>query len=95
MADIAVKENPDEERFEIAVDGELAGFTVYQERGNNYALLHTEIDDRYAGQGLGSILIRHTLDDLRSRGIGVLPYCPFVRAFLAKNRDYADLAKPI
>jgi predicted GNAT family acetyltransferase len=54
-------------------------------------LLHTEVADEYGGRGLATELIRATLDDARTRGRHVLPYCPFVKGFLAKNPDYADL----
>ncbi|MFI7588042.1 GNAT family N-acetyltransferase [Spongisporangium articulatum] len=94
MADITVRENPAENRFEITVDGALAGFTAYELRGETYALMHTEIGEEFGGQGLGSTLIRSTLDDLRGRGKQVLPYCPFVRKFMVKNPDYAELVPP-
>lgn len=86
-----VRENAAQHRFEIRVDGELAGFTVYQEQGDPLSFVHTEIDPRFEGQGLGSILIRQALDTVRARGGTVLPYCPFVKHFIAKHPEYLDL----
>ena len=86
-----VRENTAEQRFEIWVDGELAGFTTYEEHGSRLSFMHTEIDGRFGGRGLGSILIRETLDAVRARGGEVLPYCPFVKAFILKHPDYLDL----
>ncbi|MDO7868816.1 GNAT family N-acetyltransferase [Nocardioides jiangxiensis] len=91
MSEIVVRENPSEHRYEIHVDGSLAGFTVYEPGDGLLAFVHTEIDEAYAGQGLAKILIRTTLDDVRSRGLAVLPFCPFVRGFIQKNADYVDL----
>ena len=91
---VTVAEAPDRERYEITVDGELAGFLEYRGRGATRALTHTEVDDRFEGQGLGSTLIRETLDDVRRRGMHVLPVCPFVKAFLDRHDDYLDLVEP-
>src|SRR3977135_3248507 len=78
-------------RYEIDVDGELGGFSVYEALNSQLAFVHTEIDPKFGGQGLGSILVREALDDVRSRGIGVLPFCPFVHGFIDKHPEYLDL----
>ena len=89
-----IRENVAEHRFEIWVADELAGFTVYQGLGQTLSFVHTEIDDRFGGQGLGSALIRSALDSVRARGAAVLPYCPFVKRFIEKHPDYLDLVPP-
>ena len=86
-----VRENEAEHRFEIWIDGELAGQTVYQGTGPTLPFVHTEIDERFGGQGLGSVLIREALDTVRARGGQVLPHCPFVKRFIEKHPDYLDL----
>ena len=86
-----VRDNPEEERFEISVDGKLAGFSVYRLARDRIAFMHTEVDDEFAGQGLAKVLVAHALDEVRGRGLGVLPFCPFVRGFISKNPDYLDL----
>lgn len=50
-----------------------------------------KIDGSFSGQGLGGALIRYALDDARQKGLAVIPYCPFVREFIAKHEDYLDL----
>jgi uncharacterized protein len=89
-----VRENVAEHRFEIWIDGELAGHTVYQGTGQVQPFVHTEIDDRFGGRGLGSVLIREALNSVRARGGQVLPYCPFVKSFIQKHPDYLDLVPP-
>ena len=88
---IEVTDNPAEHRYEIHTDGELAGFVAYRERPEGLALTHTEMDDAFEGQGLGSKLVAATLDDLRSRGLEVLPICPFVRSYIERHPEYVDL----
>ncbi len=97
QAEPVVADAPERSRFEIHVDGRLAGFAQYQAKrqGDGPDLLvftHTEVDDAFAGRGLGSVLVRAALDDARSRGLPVRPDCPFVRAYVARHPDqYLDL----
>jgi uncharacterized protein len=88
---IEVTDDREAERFTIAVDGEPAGFAQYRDRGRAIAFVHTEIDDRFEGQGLGGRLVSAALDDVRSRGLAVLPFCPFVRGYIARHGEYLDL----
>jgi predicted GNAT family acetyltransferase len=88
---VVVADNPAESRFEIRVDGELAGFADYRDRRAGRAFTHTEVEAEYEGEGLASKLIRYALDDARSAGRKVLPFCPFVRSFIERHPDYADL----
>jgi len=89
--DTAVTDNPDDERFEITTGGELAGFAQYRRRPGLIAFVHTEVDPRFEGQGLGSRLIGEALDTARHEGLAVLPFCPFVNAYIQRHGDYADL----
>jgi predicted GNAT family acetyltransferase len=88
---VEVRDNPEEHRFEVQVDGELGGFLVYRQRPTLIALIHTEVDDRFEGQGLGSRLAAAALDSARERGLDVLPFCPFVNGYIEKHPEYVDL----
>ena len=89
--DLEVADNPDKARFEILADGELAGFVQYHLRGNEIALTHTETDDRFRGHGLAGRLVQSTLDAARERHLSVLPYCPYVRRWIAGHPAFVDL----
>jgi predicted GNAT family acetyltransferase len=91
MTERVVRDNEAEQRFEIWVDGDLAGFSRYQRMGTDYALTHTEIDDRFEGQGLGSALVSSILGTMREAGVKVLPYCPFVRSYIDRHPEHLDL----
>lgn len=86
-----VEHNPEQQRYEIWADGELAGGTDYYPFRDALAFTHTRIDAKFEGQGLGSTLVRSALDGVRSRGEQVLPFCPFVRGYIKKHREYVDL----
>jgi predicted GNAT family acetyltransferase len=83
-----VIDNSAENRYEVHVDGALAGFLEYRMVGDVIALVHTEVDDAYAGQGLGAQLAKFALDDAIARGIKVSPLCPFVAKYIDKHPEY-------
>lgn len=86
-----VTDNPAKMRYEIHEDGEVAGFITYAREGKVIIFLHTETDPRFRGDGLAGRLVRSSLDDARKRGLDVLPFCPFLRDWIAGHREYADL----
>jgi predicted GNAT family acetyltransferase len=89
-----VRNDPDNDRYVIVVDDELAGFTQYrlEQDGTTITFVHTEIDRRFEGQGLGSKLAAGALDDVRERGLQVVAECEFIAGYLERHRDqYADL----
>lgn len=90
-ASLAVSDNEQESRYELTRDGEVLGFLVYRSEPEHdrVVLVHTEVDPAYEGQGLGSVLVKGALDDLRERGVAVVPLCPFVRAYLRRHPEYA------
>jgi predicted GNAT family acetyltransferase len=92
--EVAVREVPERHRFEVTLGGGVAGFATYRRDGEAYAFLHTEIDPAFEGRGLGSALVSGALDQLRARGVSVIPYCPFVRQYIKDHPEYADLVPP-
>jgi predicted GNAT family acetyltransferase len=86
-----VHDEPDAHRFEIHVDGELAGFARYVRKGGRIYFVHTEIDPAFEGKGLGSVLASRSLDAVRSTGEPVVPLCPFIASFIERHPAYDDL----
>ena len=82
---ISVVKNYELNRFEIYSDGELAGFADFKIENQVISYTHTEIDPRFGGQGLGSQLIKETLDEALEQNLEVAPYCSFVSAYIKKN----------
>lgn len=89
--DTEVRKDEDRSRYELLLDGELVGIADYHDTGRALVFPHTEIDPRHRGKGLGEILVRGALDDVRAAGRTVVPSCWFVREFLDGNPAYADL----
>jgi predicted GNAT family acetyltransferase len=89
--DILVRDNPDLHRYEAVIDGEVAGFAVYERIEGLIAFIHTEVDEAYAGRGVATVLVQHSLDDARSKDLTVRPVCPFYTKYFAEHPEYADL----
>jgi predicted GNAT family acetyltransferase len=86
-----VRDNPADSRYEITVDDELAGFCAYVRSDDVVDITHTEVFTGREGQGVGSTLVSGALDDIRAQGLRVRPTCPFVRSYVERHTEYADL----
>ena len=90
-ATVDVTDNAEQDRYEIRLDGELAGFAQYTRRGGRTLFTHTEIDPAFGGHGLGSRLAAGALDAERAAGTPVVPICPFIRSYIDRHPAYVDL----
>jgi predicted GNAT family acetyltransferase len=92
MSEFTVADNPEHHRYEVrAEDGSVLGISAYQRDGDVEVFTHTEVDDSLEGEGVGSLLVRGGLDDVRAKGLKVRPLCPFVKAYIDRHPEYADL----
>lgn len=87
-----VTHNEAARRYELSVDGQVAGVANYRRDGNVIDFTHTEIVSSRRDEGLGSILVEAALDDAKRQSLSVLPHCSFVRQHIAEHPDqYAAL----
>ncbi|MFH8449616.1 GNAT family N-acetyltransferase [Streptomyces fungicidicus] len=92
----AVVERADaDRRYEILVDGRRAGLTAYRDLGVQRVFFHTEVDEAFAGQGLGPRLVQQALTDVRASGMRIVPVCPYVAKFLKRHDEFADITDPV
>ena len=89
MSDL-VTDNVDRRQFEMPLDGGLA-FVAYRRIGDALHLDHAEVPPALEGQGVGARLVKATLDEVRARGLKVVPHCGFVRAYMKRHGEYDDL----
>jgi predicted GNAT family acetyltransferase len=88
---VVVTDETERSRFIATVDGEQAGFIVYRLRPGLVALIHTEVDERFEGRGIGGRLARFALEQARAKGLEVLPFCPFVNEWMRRHPEFNDL----
>ncbi|QHO68443.1 GNAT family N-acetyltransferase [Marisediminicola antarctica] len=81
-----------ENRYLFSVDGEEVGLADYRVIGEQIHITHTEITPRLRGSGLGERMVRALLDTIRAdTDYRVVADCGFVREFLRRNPEYAEL----
>jgi uncharacterized protein len=88
----AVSNNAAQHRFELEVDGHVAA-AYYERTGDVITFEHTEVPAELGGKGIGSKLVKGALDQVRAEGLRVVAQCPFVKGWIGKHPDYADLLK--
>ena len=92
VSDYEVRDNADNHRFELLVDGEAAGLAMYRHRGDDIVVVtHSEIKPAFRGRGLGNELAQRTLELIRSRGQKVVPICPFFARYVEDHPEYDDI----
>lgn len=80
-------------RFELTFNGHLA-FINYGEFEDQIALVHTEAEPELAGTGAAAALVEKTLTSIKAEGKTVLPYCPYVFAFIRKHPEWKAIVAP-
>lgn len=87
--------NADLKRYEIQLDGEVAGFADYRVDGGDITFYHTEVDPIHRGKNLAAILMEATLKDVRKSfpNEKVVPTCSYVVKFMEKHPETQDLLK--
>ena len=89
--DVQIVDNPSANRYEGYVDGGLAGFVEYEREPGRLVLVHTEVDDAFEGQGVGSKLAAGVLDEIRRNGDVIMARCPFIARYISRHPEYGDL----
>lgn len=86
-----LQNDEDGNRYVLRSSGETVGLIEYRRDGDVLNLLHTEVLPQGQGQGLGTVLVREVLDDIRSHDLQIVATCPFVKRFLEDHSEYTDL----
>ena len=84
-------DRPDQRRYELTVDGTLAGWVTYALHGPRITFIHTEVLPAFTGRGLAQRLAQDVLDEARARGLRVRPLCPLIAAYVRSHPAYQDL----
>ena len=78
---------PEQERFEIRVDGYIAELT-YSLIGSTILFKHTGVPSELEGRGIGSKLAKAGLEYARTNGLKIQSICWFVSGYLQRHPEY-------
>jgi len=87
-----VRRNDEGGRYELVLDGEVVGIADFVMVGDVMVLPHTVIVPERRGEGLGDVLVQGVLADASERGNAVDPRCWFVREYLDRHPEAADVS---
>lgn len=91
-----VVHNPDRDRFELWVAGDLVGVLGYTTEVVNgqktITILHTVIYDEYTGHGLGTRLMRGAIEYVKDQHARLRPVCTFTKSYLDSHPGVVALA---
>jgi len=87
-----VRHNPALNRFELPIEGDAMAICVYRrDDEGRYVLLHTEVPDEFAGQGLAAALAKGLFAMARAQGFALVLRCPYMAAWYARHPEYGDV----
>lgn len=86
--------NAEQYRFEVR-SGSLLSKLDYRLGRTTIALVHTEVPEELQGQGIGSELVQGAMNHAKEKGLKVLPYCPFVAAYLSRHPEWDSIVGEI
>ena len=88
---VRVADDKERHRYEAYVDNALAAYATYELTSGGIVFLHTQTEPAFEGHGIASRLAETALDDVRARGLHVIPRCPFIAGYIQRHPAYADL----
>ena len=90
MSDYQIRDNQEEKRIEVQLEGRLAVIEYFRKDEKIY-FVHTEVPEELEGQGIASEMARFALELAREQGLKVVPRCPFVAAYIKRHSEYQPL----
>jgi len=91
---ITREDKPSGGRYVAHVEGKPEAEMTFSRAGEKILIIdHTGVPDELGGMGVGKALVEFMVMDVRSRGLKVIPLCPFTNATLRKHPEWQDILK--
>ncbi|UII75451.1 N-acetyltransferase [Flagellimonas sp. HMM57] len=82
--------NEEAKQFQFKIDGAVAKIEYIKAKEKIY-LTHTEVPRNYEGKGVGSELIKQTLEYIKAKDLTLVPLCPFVAMYIKRHPEWKTL----
>ena len=80
--------------FVIEDNGKRVGELNYLMSGpSEITLYHTEVDEKFRGEGLGKDLVEAAVKHARENGLKIIAKCPFAAHVFNEKPEYKDVLK--
>lgn len=83
-------DNTAEERYQFDVGGDMA-VIEYIRQPQYIILTHTHVPAHYEGKGIGKELVEAVLEDIRDKGVPVVPQCSFVAHYIFRHPEWEQI----
>lgn len=90
LENLPLLKNDAEKHFELEVEGYKA-FIQFAKLSDRIALVHTEVPHELEGKGVGTAIVEKTLNYIKDSGKKLMPYCPFVFAYIKRHPEWKEL----
>ncbi len=90
---LVIADNHGRRRYLVRLADRVVAYSEYELEPGRIAFTHTVVKPEFEGRGVGSRLAKFALDDARSRGLRIVPVCPFIRAYLKRHAEFADIVE--
>ena len=80
-------DNTERNRFELITDGYVS-FVEYILLGNKIIFSHTEVPKEVEGKGIGSKIVMLALEEVKKRGLKLIPLCPFTASYIKRHPEW-------
>lgn len=79
-----------ESRYEIDVESDKI-YAEYVKSPGVVTITHVYVPPKHEGKGIGSEIVWAVLDDVRSKGLQVVPQCQFVAQYIYRHPEWEVL----
>lgn len=87
----SVVNNREKQRFEVVSGSQVSKLDYRMPDEDTIDLVHTEVPEDLAGQGIGSALVTTALNYAKDNDLKVIPSCPFVASYIERHPKWKEL----
>ena len=91
MENYELTDNMSMHRYEFNIGGLVTKIEYIRTDNGEIYLTHTEIPSQLEGKGIGSMLVGKVLEDIESKGLRLVPLCPFVAGYIQKHPQWRKI----
>lgn len=93
MSGISLRNNKDQQRYELLEGDSVMCIADYRVDGDAVAFFHTEVSAGQEGKGWASKLAKFALDDVVAGDKKIVPQCSFIAAYVKRHPEYESALK--